>query len=138
MIAYVDGSPVLNKVAVVCEDIFETYEIVTPDVTNNMAEYLAVFYAMYFHRNITEVRSDSLLVVNQLNKKWKVKNPRLAQIHAKIRYLNYKHFSPQVKFTWIPRDDNPAGKHLEKMLKNYAQYAKDASTTWSGRDYYKS
>jgi len=56
-----------------------------------------------------EILADSLLVVNQVNGKWKVREPRLfplcqeAQKLMKIR---------KVSLNWIPREENKAGHML--------------------------
>ena len=124
MIAYVDGSPVLNKVAVCIQGKYHVYNISTLNhfslhLTNNEAEYLAVQYAMYFNPAITEIRSDSQLVVNQLNGVWKINKPELRTLNTRIRFMNYYHFGHKMLWTWVPRTQNLAGLHLDKLLKEH-------------------
>ena len=59
--------------------------------TNNVAEYTGALAALQYctTNNIPEANiiGDSLLVVNQLNNKWKVKNEKLKIIHSVIKEL---------------------------------------------------
>ena len=118
MIAYVDGSPVLAKVAVYIQGVCSVYSISSP-VTNNEAEYLAVFCAMAFHKNITQIQSDSQLVVNQLNGLWKINKPELRVHYDQIKHLERIHYIGGMSYIWIPRTLNKAGQHLEWLLKAY-------------------
>ncbi|MCA9301551.1 reverse transcriptase-like protein [Candidatus Nomurabacteria bacterium] len=78
--------------------------------TNNVAEYKAVELALVAAGQIASrddsliFRSDSLLVVNQLNGQYKVKNRELWPINQKIRTL-IKGFA-NVRFNHIPRELN--------------------------------
>lgn len=76
--------------------------------TNNQAEYQAVRQGLEYCKklNISTVHAylDSLLVVNQLNGIYKIKNRDLWPIHESIKKLigSFKH----VKFTHVPREFN--------------------------------
>jgi len=78
--------------------------------TNNWAEYEAVFHALSKARELElekfsiEVRLDSKLVVEQLARNWKIKEPTLRPQAEKIWEI-MKDFS-DVNFTHIPREDN--------------------------------
>jgi ribonuclease HI/ADP-ribose pyrophosphatase YjhB (NUDIX family) len=76
--------------------------------TNNQAEYQAVYLALEKAKElgarVVEFRLDSLLVVNQLNGIYKIKNRDLWPIHASIRELA-KEFH-KVTFTHIRREFN--------------------------------
>jgi ribonuclease HI/ADP-ribose pyrophosphatase YjhB (NUDIX family) len=76
--------------------------------TNNQAEYQAVFLglerAKELGSDIVEFRLDSLLVVNQLNGVYKIKNRDLWPIHASIRDLA-KQFD-KVTYTHVRREFN--------------------------------
>lgn len=80
--------------------------------TNNQAEYTAVALALKAATRIAGADDtilfniDSLLVVNQLNGLYKVKNRELWPINQEIREL-MKHFA-SVRFTHIPREENVA------------------------------
>lgn len=79
--------------------------------TNNIAEYRAILFGLYKHPEATEVCSDSQLVVRQLNGNYKVGKEHLRElcerVHKRVSKLGHK-----VKFTWVPRENNPAGKVL--------------------------
>ncbi len=80
--------------------------------TNNQAEYMAVELALkaaqqFATQNDTILFNiDSLLVVNQLNGLYKVKNRELWPMNQQIREL-MKHFA-HVQFRHIPREENAA------------------------------
>lgn len=108
---YVDGSTTR-----VCYIIDDEPPVVIPlrnKVTVNMGEYLAVLYALKALPRETEgqieILSDSQLIVNQLNKKWAINKRYLYMLAVAVwRYWGWR----QIKYTWIPREENPAGKVL--------------------------
>ncbi len=120
MIAYVDGSPVLNKVAVYTQGVYYVYGIYDEEfpVTNNEAKYIAVYYALLLRPFITEIVSDSLLIVNQLSGCWNVNKPGLCLLYNKVKCLERRHYASSMVYTWVPRGTNPAGLHLDKLLKH--------------------
>ncbi len=78
--------------------------------TNNFAEYQAVILALealkregYAGRDIA-FKMDSKLVVEQVSGNWKIKEPSLKPLVAKIRELLVDF--PQHSFTHIPRAEN--------------------------------
>lgn len=88
--------------------------------TNNEAEYTAVARAIeklielkpkHVEINGVEFFADSLLVVEQLRGKWKIKEARLRQfvdlIHEKLNRLGLSH-----SFTHIPREKNTVADGL--------------------------
>lgn len=83
--------------------------------TNNELEYLALLYALGYVRDkyrcqdIT-IYSDSQLVVNQINGKWRVTTPNLIQLHDKCSRMK----TNKIKIKWISRKFNLAGFVLEK------------------------
>lgn len=92
--------------------------------TNNQAEYQAVLQGLEEAKkmNIREVDVylDSLLVVNQMNGKFKVKNRDLWPIHQAIKDLT-KQFK-SVKFTHVPREYNKlADAEVNKVLDSEAK-----------------
>ena len=82
-------------------------------LTNNQAEYGAILLALEAVglNSEVEILSDSELAVNQLTGRYKIRDPELQELSQKVskvmqdRKLN-------VKFTWIPRSQNKAGKLL--------------------------
>lgn len=76
--------------------------------TNNVAEYRAVIAgleaAARFAARTVQVRADSMLVVEQLNGRWKVKQAHLRELHARARSLldAYESF----ELVHVPRAQN--------------------------------
>jgi len=105
MNVWVDGG--LTEVAVVVEDGTVYHEEVA-GMTNNEAEYAAVLLALHSikYRPLT-IHSDSQLVVNQLNHKYTIKKKELRQLALQV-WAN----AQNVKFVWIPREKNLAGRLL--------------------------
>lgn len=89
--------------------------------TNNVAEYSAVVAALEWLRNnpitqlsnnpITQFYLDSVLVVNQLNGKFRVKNADLRELLLKVRMLEQE-VGGQIYYTSIPREENTAADAL--------------------------
>ncbi len=77
--------------------------------TNNQAEYQAVKIALEtalkYHPSKIEFRIDSLLVVNQMNGVYKIKNRDLWPIHSAIKEL-VEQVNGSVKFTHVRREFN--------------------------------
>lgn len=85
-------------------------------MTNNQAEYLALIGALRGLRaflktmeiapsTITlQVKSDSKLVVEQINGRWKIKNQTLRMLHG-IASLHLSHF-PSCSVSWHPRKES--------------------------------
>ena len=78
--------------------------------TNNFAEYTAVILALealkregYAGREVA-FKMDSKLVVEQVSGRWKIKEPSIRPLVAKIRALLADF--PQHSFTHIPREEN--------------------------------
>ncbi|VVB98039.1 Ribonuclease HI [uncultured archaeon] len=83
--------------------------------TNNIAEYTAVVKALELAKELgeseIEIRSDSELLIKQMNGEYKVKMPHLKELKAKIRVLEK---GMKVKFKWVPREQNSAADLLSK------------------------
>ena len=89
-------------------------------LTNNEAEYQAVIYALkkfkaVFGKKIAEtseveVRSDSELLVNQMNGKYKIENEKIQKFFLEI--WNLKIDFENVKFKAIPREKNKDADRL--------------------------
>lgn len=81
-------------------------------ITNNEAEYLAVYDALskVKSKNV-EIVSDSKLVVNQLKREWHIKDDRMRELFDKVQAL-IRDRGLKVTFTWVRRKENPAGKYL--------------------------
>jgi len=130
IIIYTDGgsrgNPGKSAVGVVfCnekEEVIKTFsEYLGDNLTNNEAEYQAVILALkkfkaFFGKKIAEVseveiRSDSELLVNQMNGKYKVENEKMQKFFMEI--WNLKLDFKAVKFKIIPREKN---KEADKLV----------------------
>lgn len=83
------------------------------DLTNNEAEYHGVIAALKTLRAgaQAEILTDSQLLVGQLRGEWRVRESRLHKLYSEVRtIIERKRLA--VKFTWIPRSQNLAGKLL--------------------------
>lgn len=84
------------------------------EVTNNEAEYRAVIFALkkfkaLFGKKIAEtseieIKSDSELMVRQLNGEYKISEPRIGVLFLEV--WNLKIDFKKIKFTLIPREKN--------------------------------
>ena len=83
--------------------------------TNNIAEYTAVIKALETAHSMgdTEVhiKSDSELIVKQLNNEYKVKDPKLTQLKKEVDRLCT---GIKVSFEHIPREKNSVADGLSK------------------------
>lgn len=95
-------------------DPHELCRILPTAVTNNQAEYDAVYEGLNYFLTFgilgaqgIEVRSDSKLVVNQLNDAWAVKDEKLKHRHESVQELVQK-LNEQLKIpisiVWYPRN----------------------------------
>jgi ribonuclease HI len=88
--------------------------------TNNEAEYRAVIFALKKAKALfgkkaikateAEIRSDSELLIKQLNGEYKILEPRIQQLFLQV--WNLKIDFGKVKFVLIPREEN---KQADKL-----------------------
>ncbi len=82
--------------------------------TNNQAEYTAVITALELAKeldaNAVELKSDSQLLVRQLNGEYAVRGEKIRPLFEKVTQL-CQNFS-RVTFTWIPREKNQMADNL--------------------------
>ena len=114
-IIWVDANP--HVAALATDKEYSTLHYFLEErITNNEAEYLAVLFALKTIKEDIdfEIRSDSRLVVNQLNRKWHVKKKRLRQLANQIWNLVHerKLRGYSTTFVWVSRKENIAGKML--------------------------
>lgn len=117
-VIYCDGASAqfqgqYGKIAVISEEHgSHVLDILSSDVTNNQAEYLACREALIIANDGDEVRSDSQLVVGQLTKGWAVNSENLKKLFEECKsILARKH----VTVKWVRREENEAGKLLERL-----------------------
>jgi len=97
------------------ETVFEEGRFIGDGKTNNEAEYTAFLTSLQIlKQNIhtwkpSEIvwRLDSLLVVEQLNRKWKIKEPRMSQFAHDI-WQELKLLDIPYQIVHIPRAQNAA------------------------------
>ena len=130
IIIYTDGgsrgNPGKAAVGVVfCNEVGQVIqkfgEYLGDNLTNNDAEYHAVIFALKKFKAVfgkkmaevaeVEVRSDSELLVNQMNGKYKIENEKIQKFFIEI--WNLKIDFKEVKFKAIPREKN---KEADKMV----------------------
>lgn len=82
--------------------------------TNNVAEYTALVQALDrargFEAQEIAIRSDSELVVRQLNRSYKVKDKKLKPLHEQVRILLYPY--SKVEIQHVPREENREADEL--------------------------
>ncbi len=84
------------------------------EATNNVAEYQALLLGMERARELgaarIEMRADSQLVVRQLCGEYRVRNPVLQGLHARVLALASEFES--VEYTHVPREQNREADRL--------------------------
>lgn len=86
------------------------------DSTNNVAEYTALIKALEWLQAQPEknqpvkILSDSQLVVNQLNGKFKIKAPRIIPLYR--RAIALKEAFDDIRISWVPREENKEADSL--------------------------
>lgn len=83
--------------------------------TNNVAEYRAIIKALETAHSMGEtavhIKSDSELVVKQLNREYKVRDPGLSPLRKEVDRLCH---GMKVSFEHIPREKNSKADALSK------------------------
>ena len=77
--------------------------------TVNEAEYAGILFALAQFPDVTEIRSDSQVVVRQLTHVYHIKEDRLRALAEQVWSIS----QGKVKFTWVPRKENLAGMVLK-------------------------
>ena len=113
---YCDGGTRGNVICVVHDDTIIVKKR-GAKCTNNELEYLALIYTLEYintHnlKNVT-IYSDSKLMVNQMNGKWRVTNQSLHTLYEKSNKKMLNCCGVQIK--WVQRKYNKAGRHLERI-----------------------
>ncbi len=109
------------------ESAIKGYSEFIGQATNNQAEYQAVIFALKKSKQVfgkekiknleIEIKSDSELLVNQLNGRYKIKDQDLQPLFFEI--WNLKSDFAEVKFVQIPREKNKEADLLvNKELNN--------------------
>lgn len=98
-------------------EVWSSCKYIGNNKTNNEAEYSALIFGLEaaIEQNIKNlsVCGDSLLVINQVNKIYKVKHPKLFDLYEKVIYLN-KQFD-YINFKHVYRADNKRADKLSNI-----------------------
>lgn len=84
-----------------------------PGITNNQAEYMAIIAALKKFVTIDDevtIYSDSKNTVSQLNHVFAINNEKLKELAREAWPIIAKY--SKLKITWVPRNENLAGKML--------------------------
>jgi probable phosphoglycerate mutase len=85
--------------------------------TNNVAEYTAAILGLERADELgatsVVLRSDSLLMVNQLTGRWKVKTAHLKPLHARVLQLTAR--LQGIRFEHVPRGENEEADRLANL-----------------------
>ena len=96
------------------EELAEQFGKYIGEQTNNVAEYTALLLAIQRAREVgatsVDFMMDSELVVKQMRREYKVKEPNLAVFFTKV-WNETAHFK-KVTFTHIPREKNKAADKM--------------------------
>jgi ribonuclease HI len=99
------------------EKLASCYRFLGHQVSNNVAEYYGVIYglgmASVHKAKRIKVFTDSSLVVNQMNGKWKILHPDMIKLNLRVQEF-VKDFS-SVKFEHIPRWKNNEADLLSNL-----------------------
>lgn len=106
IVAYVDNIKVLSMSKLLDSE------------TNNEAEYMAIYLALVALKSHieydVEVYSDSALVVNQLNGKWKINYDHLHFLNTCVKKVMSDF--PNIKIEWIRREQNSEANDLAQGI----------------------
>ena len=125
MLAYIDGSCVGNPGEAACgivlknEDgtILEQNGFYLGHGTNNVAEYEGLLHclesARRYNAEILTVHSDSQLLVNQVNGRFRVKQQHLMELHKRVME-SIGRGKLRFKIQYIPREENRGADRLAR------------------------
>jgi ribonuclease HI len=131
IVVYTDGgsrgNPGPAAIGVYIETLDKKYSQFLGKTTNNIAEYKAIIFALKKIKSLIgseksfnteiEIRSDSNLIVNQLNGKYKIKEKSLFEYFVEI--WNLKQEYKKVSFVYVPREKNKVADALLNETLNY-------------------
>ncbi len=105
-------------------EVIQEYGKYIGEQTNNFAEYSALIYGLESAKALDAKEVicflDSKLVVEQLNRNWKIKEPTLQKLFVQA-WNALQHFS-SYSLSYIPRAQNKAAdKQVNIALDNYLQ-----------------
>lgn len=84
-------------------------------ISSNQAEYFGMIETLQLINPGDTIYSDSMLVVNQLNGRWRVKSDNIKFFWKEAKEIIKIKLKDNIKIKWIPREKNLAGIILEKV-----------------------
>ena len=113
------GGAVIIKDNELLAEIFERYQPkLFWETSNNVGEYYGLIKALEYlidnklHDEQIEVFGDSKLVISQMQGKWRIKKGLYLDLALKALYL--RRYFKNIKFNWIPREENEWADQLSK------------------------
>jgi ribonuclease HI len=93
--------------------VFEAGEFI-PHATNNQAEYSGLILGLMHTKSAPNLRieGDSMLIINQVSGKWKIKNDVLKSLHSTVMDILRDSAFVNVGIRHVYRDQN---KHADKL-----------------------
>lgn len=93
------------------------------ETTNNVAEYSGAIAGVEFAHRLdptaeVEVRLDSKLVVEQMSGRWKIKHEAMRALAIRLRKVFP---ADQIRYVWVPREQNKAADRLVNEMLDAAQ-----------------
>lgn len=140
---YIDGSsrgnPGLSGIGIIAfnenKRIFSYREFIGIK-TNNQAEYFALKRALQISNFQTKrilIKSDSILLVNQRSKKYKIRNIELKNMSMEIS--NLEKIFDGVEYRHVMRNENyDADLQANSAIDDYVKYQKSKVDNGSGED----
>ena len=122
MIKYQGNMTVTNDISL-CEYVGNT--------TNNVAEYKGLILGLKYLNHLNQlnlkyliIKGDSMLVINHMLGKYKVKSPNLLPLYNEakelIEHIKNKNIEIEIMFLYIPREENKEADYLANMgLKSF-------------------
>lgn len=93
-------------------NLLHQFGLTIGNTTNNVAEYRGVIEALTYMRGVLNDNNfellfilDSLLIVNQLNGIFKIKEPHLRELHLQVKLLEQE-VGGVIRYTTVPREQN--------------------------------
>jgi len=109
------------------EEIWGTCKYLGDQRTNNEAEYCALIFGLEYlvNNNIKNVSicGDSLLVINQINDIYKVKNTKLIPLYQKV--IELKAYFDYIDFNHVYREHNKRADELANLAMNIVSLEDD-------------
>lgn len=123
---FFDGSTALNAICIVDEvGNKQIYNKISDEKTNNELEYFALISAVAYAKNnygsLEDILfcGDSEIIIKQIRGEYQVKKEHLKPLYKQVinKLYDISEDWLALHFIWIQREDNLAGKYLDKVLR---------------------